>query len=95
MSDNIDILKVKIRKVEKEDLRAVSEIAVTGWQTAYRGIIDDKFLDNMSIEENYPSRVFYEKLGGIYCGENVIERGNKEYKEVGYLYDLKNINPID
>ena len=173
-----ELLELKIRKVEKRDLRAVSEIAVTGWQTAYRGIIDDEFLDNLSIEENYqkrlndytengfvvaelkneivgfcryragnyykneydnvdceicalyvkpdckrkgigkrivnyvmnefhekgylqmilwclkdnyPSRTFYEKLGGIYCGENVIERENKEYKEVGYIYNLKKL----
>ena len=178
MDESVDILETKIRKVEKEDLRAVSEIAIKGWQTAYRGVIDDEFLNNMSIEENYqkrlkdykenrfvvatlkkeivgfcryrtgnyykneydsvdceicalyvkpdckrngigtklvnyvinefkengnvqmilwclkdnyPSRNFYEKLGGIYCGENVIERGNKEYKEVGYIYDLKKL----
>ena len=171
MEDNIDIYKnykIKIRKVQKEDLRAVAEIGVNGWKTAYRGIIDDEFLDNLSIEENYqktlknytengfvvaelnnkvvgfcryrtgncykneyanidceisvlyvkteykrngigkklvnyvidqfkqngftkmiiwclkdnyPSRAFYEKMGGIYCGEKIIERGNKQYKE--------------
>ncbi len=168
--------KINIRKVKKEDLRDVSEIAVNGWKTAYRGIVDDVFLDNLSIEENYqkrlndytengfivaelnneivgfcryrtgnyykdkyadvdceicalyvkpnckrngigkelvnyvinefkengyfkmilwclkdnyPSRTFYEKLGGIYCGEDFIVRGNKEYKEVGYIYNLK------
>lgn len=170
--------KIKIRNVKKEDLRAVAEIAVNGWKTAYKGIIDDDFLDNLSIEDNYkkrlndytengfivaelnneilgfcryrsgnyykeahpnidceitalyvkteykrnsigrklvnsvidefkkneyskmilwclkdnyPSRAFYEKMGGIYCGENVIERGNKEYKEVGFIYDLKKL----
>ncbi|MGN1297465.1 MAG: GNAT family N-acetyltransferase [Clostridia bacterium] len=181
MENDMDIFrkyKINIRKVKKEDLRAVAEIAVNGWKTAYRGIIDDVFLDNLSIEENYqkrlndytengfivaelnneivgfcryrtgnyykdkyadadceicalyvkpnckrngigkklvnyvinefkengyakmilwclkdnyPSRTFYDKLGGIYCGENVIERGNKEYKEVGYIYNLKKL----
>lgn len=178
MKDNLDILKVKIRKAQKEDLRAVSRIVITGWQTAYRGIIDDEFLDNMSIEENYQkrlkdysengfvvaecdneivgfcryrtgnyykdeydsvdceicalyvepefkrngigkklvnyvinefkengyfkmilwclkenysSRAFYEKVGGIYCGEDIIIRGNKEYKEVGFIYNLKKL----
>ena len=28
-------------------------------------------------------------MGGIYCGDNLIERGNKEYEEVGFIYDLK------
>lgn len=181
MEDSIDIFKnykINIRKVRKEDLKAVAEIAVNGWITAYRGIIEDVFLDNLSIEENYqkrlndytengfivaelnneivgfcryrtgnyykdkypnvdceitalyakpeykrngigkkivnyvinqfkengytqmiiwclkdnyPSRAFYEKMGGIYCGENIIEIGNKEYKEAGYIYNLKKL----
>ena len=179
MNNNEDKLnKIKIRNVKKEDLRAVAEISVNGWKTAYKGIIDDDFLNNLSIEEkykkrlndytengfivaelnneivgfcryrsgnyykethpnidceisalyvkpeykrksigrklvnsvidefrengyskmilwclkdNYPSRAFYEKMGGIYCGENIIERGNKEYKEVGFIYDLKKL----
>lgn len=164
-----------VRNVKKEDLRAVSEIVVRGWQTAFRGIIDDEYLDNLSIEEryqrrlkdykengfivaeldnevvgfcrytlenlyskempeidgeicaiyvkpelkrngigrelfkyvfsefkkngnkkiilwcfkeNYPSRAFYEKMGGVLCGEHTITKGGKEYKEVGYKYDL-------
>lgn len=178
MEYSIDIskkYKINIRKVKKEDLRVVAEIAVNGWKTAYRGIIEDEFLDNLSIEENYqkrlkdytengfvvaelnseivgfcryrtgnyyaseyanvdceilalyvkpeykgngigkkivnyvinefkengysqmilwclkdnyPSRAFYEKMGGIYCGDNIIEKGNKKYKEVGYIYNL-------
>ena len=41
-----------VRNVKKEDLKAVSEIAVNGWQKAYRGIIDDEFLDSLSIIED-------------------------------------------
>lgn len=164
-----------VRNVKKEDLRAVSEIAVRGWQTAYRGIIDDDYLDSLSVDENYqkrlkdykengfivaeldnevvgfcrytlenlfskempeidgeicaiyvkpelkrngigrelfkyvfnefkkngnkkiilwclkenhPSRAFYEKMGGVLCGESTITKGGKEYKEVGYKYDI-------
>ena len=164
-----------IRNVKKEDLKAVSEIAVKGWQTAYRGIIDDEYLDSLSVEENYQkrlkdykengfvvaeldnevvgfcrytlenlfskempevdgeicaiyvkpelkrngigrelfkyvfnefrkngnkkiilwclkenssSRAFYEKMGGVLCGENLITKGGKEYKEVGFKYDV-------
>lgn len=164
-----------VRNVKKEDLRAVSEIAVRGWQTAYRGIIDDEYLDSLSVEANYqkrlkdykengfivaeldnevvgfcrytlenlfskemteidgeicaiyvkpelkrngigrelfkyvfnefkkngnkkiilwclkgnyPSRAFYEKMGGVLCGENTIAKGGKEYKEVGFKYNV-------
>lgn len=41
------------------------------------------------LKENYPSRKFYEKIGGIYCGETTRIIGNKEYSEVGYVYDLE------
>ena len=40
-------------------------------------------------KENYQSRAFYEKMGGKLCGESSCIRGNKEYKEVGFIYDLK------
>ena len=170
--------KFKIRKANKEDLKTISKITVRSWQTAYRGIIDDEFLDNMDIEEkyqknlkvfsenkfivaelkneivgfcryrtgnfyknenvnvdceicalyvkhdckrngigkkminyvinefkengysqmilwclkdNYPSRTFYQKMGGIYCGENLIIKGSKKYRIVGYIFNLKKL----
>lgn len=175
---NKEINKIKIRNVKKEDLFAVAEIGVNSWKTAYKGIINDEYLDNLSIEENYqkrlkdytkngfivaelqnevvgfcryrkgnnykdeypevdceicalyvkpeykrngigkelvnyvinefkengyskmilwclkdnyPSRAFYEKMGGIYCGENTIEKGNRKYTEVGFIYNLKKL----
>ena len=168
--------EIIIRNVELKDLKSVSEITIRGWQTAYRGIVDDDYLDSLSIEENYQkrikdykengfivaeqngevvgfcryrignnyqaeypevdcelcalyvkpeekrkgigralvnyvknefkkaklnkmiiwcfkenylSRTFYEKMGGIYCGETTCIRGNKEYVEVGYICDLE------
>lgn len=164
-----------IRNVKFEDLKDVSTIVIKGWQTAYRGIIDDDYLDGLSIEENYqkrvkdykekgfivaeqngkivgfcryrngnmykenypevdceicalyvkpeekgkgigkalveyvknefrkknfkkmiiwcfkdnyPSRAFYERVGGKLCGETTCVRGGKEYKEVGFICDL-------
>lgn len=40
------------------------------------------------LKENYPSRKFYEKMGGIIAKEHDIEIGGKIYKEVGFGYDL-------
>ena len=167
-----------IRNVKKEDLWSVSSIVVEGWKSAYRGIIDDEFLDSLKIEdnynrrlkdyqeigfivaemnnevvgfcrytinnlfsqdvkdidcelcaiyvkpdmerqgigaalfqyviqeqkknenrkmilwclkENYNSRKFYEKMGGVLYGENEIEKGGKKYKEVGYKYNLNEL----
>ena len=165
-----------IRNATIEDVERIADIKIEGWQTAYRGIIDDDFLDNMDrekeiekrrnnidngvniivaelnknvvgfclyrnynkntgkypeadceisslyitsklkrngigkklmkyviellrkegkkqmilgcLKENYPSRAFYEKMGGKLCGESSCIRGDKEYKEVGFIYNL-------
>lgn len=46
-----------VRRAEKEDVRQISEILVEDWKTAYRGIIDDDFLDSMSVEQRYEIEV--------------------------------------
>ena len=38
------------------------------------------------LKENNPKRAFYEKMGGVLCGENTIIKGGKEYKEVGFKF---------
>ena len=167
-----------IRNVKKENLWSVSSIVIEGWKSAYRGIIEDEFLDSLKIEdnynrrlkdyqengfivaeinnevvgfcrytinnlfsqdvkdidcelcaiyvkpdmkrqgigaalfqyviqeqkknenqkmilwclkENYNSRKFYEKMGGVLYSENEIEKGGKKYKEVGYKYNLSEL----
>ncbi len=40
-----------IRQAMEEDARQIAEILVEDWQIAYRGIIDDAYLDSMSVEE--------------------------------------------
>ena len=168
-----------IRNATIEDIEKIADIKIEGWQTAYRGIIDDDFLDNMNrekeiekrrnnidngvniivaeldknivgfclyrnynkdtekypeadceisslyitsklkrngigrklmqyviellrkegkkrmilgcLKENYPSRAFYEKMGGKVISYDKIEFGNKEYGLVIYEYNLKKI----
>ena len=41
--------KIVVRNVKFEDLKSVADIATRGWQTAYRGIVDDDYLNNLSI----------------------------------------------
>ena len=51
-----------IRQAEKEDVRQIAEILVEDWQTAYRGIMDDDFLDSLSVDQRYEIEVKrYEK----------------------------------
>lgn len=43
------------------------------------------------LKDNHPARAFYKKMGGKYCYDGIISRGGKEYSQVGFVYDLKNI----
>ena len=45
--------EIVIRKAEKDDARQIADILVEDWKTAYRGIIDDDYLDSMNVEERY------------------------------------------
>ena len=42
-----------IRSAKKEDVRQIAEILVEDWQKAYRGIMEDAFLDSMNAEQRY------------------------------------------
>ncbi len=42
-----------IRPAKEEDVMQIAEIMVEDWQTAYRGIIDDDFLDSLNAEQRY------------------------------------------
>ena len=53
---------IMIRQAEKEDVRQIAEILVEDWQKAYRGIMDDAFLDSMNAEQRYEIEIKrYEK----------------------------------
>jgi len=167
-------MDIIIRNVKEEDIPDVVDIQVDGWRTAYKGIIEESYLNSMNKEErielrkndynqgpfivaeanneivgfcrffddvispdgeghdcelmaiyvkptlkhqgigkamfdyvkkdlsgkgkckmilwclkdNYPSRKFYEKMGGINIREHSIELGEKLYKEVGFSFKL-------
>lgn len=168
-----------IRNATIDDIERIADIKIEGWQTAYRGIIDDDFLDSMDrekeiekrrnnvenganiivaekdknivgfclyrnynkdtdkypnadceisslyitsklkrngigrelmqyvikllrkegkkqmilgcLKENYPSRVFYEKMGGKILNYDEIEFGNKKYGLAIYEYNIANM----
>lgn len=42
--------EIKIRQAQIDDVKAISNIKVKGWQNVYRGIIDNEYLDNMNVE---------------------------------------------
>lgn len=54
---NHDQGQIQIRKAVREDALQIAEILVEDWKKAYRGIIDDDFLDSMSVEQRYQREV--------------------------------------
>lgn len=40
-----------VRKITEKDIPSVVDIQINGWKTAYRGIIDDDYLDTMNRDE--------------------------------------------
>ena len=41
----------KIRNASLNDIESIAMIKVEGWQSAYKEIIDDEYLDSMSVDE--------------------------------------------
>ncbi len=78
-------MDIKIRKVKKEDLPAVVDIRIKGWQFAYRGIIDDGYLDNLSSE--YSKRI--KKMEKTYMTDGFIvaESNNEVVGFCRYAFD--------
>ena len=54
-----------IRDVKKEDFQALAELIVLAWQTAYRNILPDALLDNLSITQAKARWANMIKLGHI------------------------------
>ena len=62
-----------VRKAEKEDVMQIAEILVEDWQKAYRGIIDNDFLDSMSVDQRYDIEVKrYEKYVVAVDGNEIL-----------------------
>ena len=58
-------MEIVIRKIEFDDIPSVVDIQMNGWKEAYRGIIDDNYLDSMNrnkkiekMENNYQDGFF-------------------------------------
>lgn len=56
---------MKIRRATPEDALAIAHVHVRSWQAAYRGLIDDEFLDALRPEHRVP---IYE-FGAAAAGE--------------------------
>lgn len=48
--NGIETAGLLVRRAGPDDARAIAEVVVTGWQTAYRGILPDEFLDSLRVD---------------------------------------------
>ncbi|SNX53661.1 GNAT family N-acetyltransferase [Thermoanaerobacterium sp. RBIITD] len=69
---------MRIREAKIDDVSGVAKVHVGSWNTTYKGIIPDEFLEKMSYEKR---KVLWQKILG--------ESGNKEY-----VYVLEDENEI-
>ena len=58
-----------IRNIKKQDIPKVVDIQINGWKTAYKGIIEDKYLDTMNKEEKIKKRQKDYMLNGFIIAE--------------------------
>ncbi len=79
-------MNINIRNIEEKDIEAVVNIQIDGWQTAYKGIIDDTYLKSMNAKERINERKKDYKLGSFIVAES-------DNKIVGFCrYDDKLIS---
>lgn len=62
-------MEIIIRNITEEDIAEVVDIQIRGWQTAYKGIIDEKFLNSMNKEERIEERKNDYMLGNFIVAE--------------------------
>lgn len=66
-------MNISIRQANREDVMQISKIIVEDWQIAYRGIIDDDFLDSLSVEDRYDREINrYQEYIVAVCDDEVL-----------------------
>ena len=61
--------KIIIRNIKEKDIESVVNIQIEGWRTAYKGIVDDEFLNSMNKNERIMKRKADYKENGFIVAE--------------------------
>lgn len=78
-------MNIIIRNVRKEDLPSVVDIKIKGWQSAYKGIVDDAYLTNLSSERD--KRIKKMEKNYMTNGFIVAELNNEVVGFCRYIFD--------
>lgn len=68
----MELQSLIIRPAETCDIKSIAEIKVSGWQSAYRGIVDDEYLDAMFVQDQINAVSSY-PLSSFFVIENDLE----------------------
>lgn len=85
--------EIEIRKATEDDIEAIVEIKIDGWKTAYRGIIDDAYLETLDKEEKMAKMRKYDLQDGFivavieseivgFCSYIDSNQFSNEYREI-------------
>ena len=64
--------RMVIRNATSDDARQIAEIIVEDWKIAYKGIIDDDYLDFLDVEERYQRELQRYQVYNVAAVDNVI-----------------------
>ena len=71
-----------IRYYEQKDIEQVAKIITEDWKIAYKGIIDDEYLENLDYKDKEKSiREKYQKQKSIVLDEEGIVKGYSRFGE--------------
>ena len=86
-------MDIHIRKIEKEDIKLAADIKIKGWKTAYKGIIDDSFLNNMNKQKEIEKcEKYYDTTGFIVAEIDGKVVGFCRYKDIENNEKIDNID---
>ena len=92
-SVNMTIENVEIRQAEQPDIGKIAEIKVKGWKTAYKGIVDGKYLRSMNTADQTDRYNSY-SLNTVFVAEadNEIAGFLRFYEYSSAVYEDKDID---
>jgi CheY-like chemotaxis protein len=73
---------VEVRDATSADARAIATVHVTSWRAAYRGLLPDRFLDRLSVDERAPT--WRRRIDGRHDAEAVLV-AERDGAVVGFL----------
>ena len=82
---NNDKGKIIIRKATSDDARQIAEIIVEDWKFAYRGIIEDDYLDSLDVEERYQRELQRYQIYNVALVDDVVL--GLTWNEIADTYD--------